>query len=91
MKLKQLCVHWPPDIAVAARRLGAIKPDLDDTITSAYKDPGARHHIILSLTKADGAEYGVVLILPEHVLDNATLFITHHLPPTLRDVGEIDI
>ena len=89
MKLKELCLNWPPDVAVSTQRLGAIKPDLDDTITSVFKCPGVRHHITLSLRKADGAEYGVILILLEHVLDSAIVLITQNLPLILRELGEL--
>ena len=89
MKLKELCLNWPPDVAVSTQRLGAIKPDLDDTITSAFKYPGVRHHITLNLRKADGAEYGVILILPTQLLDTAIVLITQNLTLTLREVGEL--
>ena len=91
MKIKKLCQNWPPSVGTSARRPGMIKTDLDDTITSAFRYPDIKLHIILSLKKADGTAYEVILVLPAELLDTAIVVINGETPLTLREVGEIDI
>ena len=91
MKIKKLCQNWPPSVGTSARTPGMIKTDLDDTIISAFRYPDIKLHIILSLKKADGTAYEVILVLPAELLDTAIVVINGEMPLTLREVGEIDI
>ena len=91
MKIREICANWPPSVGTSARRPGLIRADLDDTVTTAFRYPDIKLHIILDLEKADGAEYEVILVLPTELLDTAIVVINGEMPLTLREVGEIDI
>ena len=65
--------------------------DEADVVVGVQKYLGAQDHIGLKLRKADGTEYGVALILPEDLLEKASVFLASHLPLTLKEVGRVDI
>jgi hypothetical protein len=48
-------------------------------------------HLVLMLHKGAGSVYGLLLVLPDNLLDKALAAITARKGITLREVGELDI
>ena len=85
MLIRKLTPSWPPAVTV-----GSGEPaNLEDTIVGAQKQ--SEGHLVLMLHKGAGSVYGLLLVLPDHLLDKALLAITERKGITLREVGELDI
>jgi hypothetical protein len=85
MLIRQLTPSWPPAVTVGTGDAA----NLDDTVVDAQKQAEGR--LVLLLHKDDGSVYGLLLVLPDDVLDKAVLAITKRKGITLRDVGELDL
>lgn len=80
MLISQLTPSWPPAITV-----GTGKPaSLEDTVIGAQL-------VLMLHNKGTGSVYGLVLVVPDDLLDKALLAITERKGITLREVGELDI
>ena len=90
MKIREHSQPWPPS-ATAGSGINLSQADEEDVVVGVQKYLGAQDHIDLKLRKVDGTEYGVALILPEGLLEKASVFLASHLPLTLQEVGEVDI
>jgi hypothetical protein len=85
MLIRQLTPSWPPAVTV-----GTGKPaSLEDTVVGAKKQ--TEDHLVLMLKKGAGSVYGLLLLLPEQLVDKAVAAITARKGITLREVGELDI
>jgi len=90
MKIREHTRVWPPS-ATAGSGVNLSQADVGDVVVGVQKYLGAKDHIGLKLRKGDGTEYGASLILPEDLLEKASVFLASHLPLTLQEVGEVDI
>jgi hypothetical protein len=85
MLIRQLTPSWPPAVTVGTGEAA----NLDDTVVGAQKQSDAR--LVLMLQKGAGSAYGLLLLLPEQLVDKALAAITDKKGITLREVGELDI
>jgi hypothetical protein len=85
MLIRQLTPSWPPAVTVGTGEAA----NLDDTVVGAQKQSDAR--LVLMLQKGAGSAYGLLLLLPEQLVDKALATITDKKGITLREVGELDI
>jgi hypothetical protein len=90
MKIRELSRVWPPS-ATAGSGVNLSQADEADVVVGVQKYLGAQDHIGLTLRKVGGTEYGVSLILPEDLLEKASVILASHLPLTLQEVGEVNI
>jgi hypothetical protein len=84
MLIRQVTPSWPPAV-----RVGTGAASLEDTVVGAKKQ--SEGHVVLMLQKGAGSVYGLLLVLPDILLDKALLGITERKGLTLREVGELDI
>jgi hypothetical protein len=63
--------------------------NLNDKVVDAKKQ--SQGHLVLLLHKGAGAVYGILLILPNDLVDKALLAIMERRGLTLRELGELDI
>jgi hypothetical protein len=85
MLIRQLTPSWPPAVTVGTGKALS----LDDTVVGAQKRSDG--HLVLMLHRGSGSVYGLLLVLPDHLLDKALAAITARKGITLREVGELDI
>jgi hypothetical protein len=85
MLIRRLTPSWPPAVTVGTGKSAS----LDDTVVGAQKQ--SEGHLVLMLHKGAGAVYGLLLVLPDNLLDKALAAITARKGITLREVGELDI
>ncbi len=87
MVIRNLAASWPPSVTI-----GTGEPaNLEDSVVGANKK--SEGHIVLMVRAGSGSVYGLLLLLPNDLLDKALVAITERLGKgiTLRDVGELDI
>jgi hypothetical protein len=83
--IRRLTPSWPPAVTV-----GTGEPaNLDDTVVDAKRQ--SKGHLVLMLRKGAGSVYGLLLVLPDDLVDKALLAITERKGITLREVGELNI
>jgi hypothetical protein len=85
MLIRQLTPSWPPAVMVGTSDAA----NLDNTVVDAKKQSQGR--LVLMLRKGTRSVYGLLLVLPEDLVDNAVLAINERKGITLREVGELDI
>jgi hypothetical protein len=85
MVIRRLTPSWPPAVTVGTGEAA----NLDDAVVGAQKQSEGR--LVLMLHKGGGSEYGLLLVLPDDLLDKALRAITERKGITLREVGELDI
>ncbi|HEV8725226.1 MAG TPA: hypothetical protein VGW77_31810 [Candidatus Binatia bacterium] len=85
MLIRRLTPTWPPADTVGTGEA----PGLDDIVVGAAKQSGG--HITLMLRKPNGSVYGLLLVLPEDLLNKALTAISDQIGITLREVGELDV
>lgn len=86
MLIKQLTTSWPPAVTMGIERA----PSLEDTVVGVRKR--SEGHLVLLLRKTTTKTvYGLLLVLPEDVLNKALAAIDEKIGITLRQVGELDI
>jgi hypothetical protein len=85
MLIRRLTPSWPPAVTVGTGKAAG----LEDTVVGAKKQ--AQDRLVLTLRKSTGSVYGLLLVLPDNLLDKALSAITARKGITLREVGEMDI
>jgi hypothetical protein len=85
MVIRKLTPSWPPAVTVGTGEVA----NLDVTVVDAKKQ--SKGHLVLLLHKGGGSVYGLLLVLPDDLLDKALRAITERKGITLREVGELDI
>jgi hypothetical protein len=84
--IKELTTSWPPRITIGNEQA----PNLEDTVVGVRKRSEA--HLVLMLRKSTTKTvYGLLLVLPEDVLDKGLNAIIGRIGITLGQVGELDI
>jgi hypothetical protein len=85
MVIRKLTPSWPPAVTVGTGEAA----NLDDTVVGAQKQSEGR--LVLMLQKGARSVYGLLLVLPEQLVDKALAAITARKGITLREIGELDI
>lgn len=83
MLIRRLTPTWPPAVTTGTEE----GVNLDDVVVGAQSSPDAKGYIVLTLRRVTGAEYGVLLVLPENLLDKVFLRDTKkrfHFAPARR-------
>ena len=87
MVIRNLAASWPPSVTI-----GTGEPaNLEDSVVGANKK--SESHFVLMVRTGSGSVYGLLLLLPDDLLDKALVAITKRLENgiTLRQVGELNI
>jgi len=87
MVIRNLAASWLPSVTI-----GTGEPaNLEDSVVGANKK--SEGHIVLMVRTGSGSVYGLLLLLPDDLLDKALVAIMKRLENeiTLRQVGELNI
>jgi hypothetical protein len=86
MIVKDLTPSWPPAVTVGTEH----GVETVDVVVSAqrYSD---QKRLAVTLRKKIGAEYTVIISIPENFLDKGIAAITQKRGITLGEVGELEI